>query len=167
MSRTTQERSTAQLRASQAAVQRANQTLKLHQAAVVSAYSAVALAEWRLGRTNVVAPVDGHVTDLAILVGDMVSPSKPAVAVVDAQAWRVIANYGVYLRHLTPGHEAWIWLDTRPWHLYRARIQGIARGISRTRGDGEFSCPVLSDRGLDTAPAPHSRAPRSAQRRYG
>jgi multidrug efflux system membrane fusion protein len=136
MSRTTQERSTAQLRASQAAVQRANQMLKLHQAAVVSAHSAVSLAEWQLDRTNVVAPVDGHVTDLAIQVGDMVSPSKPAVAVVDAHAWRVIANYKeYYLRHLTPGHEAWVWLDTRPWHLYRARIQGIARGISRTRGN--------------------------------
>src|SRR5262249_46216772 len=58
------------------------------------------------------------------------------LAIVDANAWRVIANYKeYYLRHLTPGHEAWVWLDTHPWHLYRARIQGIARGISRQRGD--------------------------------
>ena len=36
-----------------------------------------------------------------------------------------------YLRRFHPGQEAWVWLDTRPWHLYRARIQGIARGFGR------------------------------------
>jgi multidrug resistance efflux pump len=144
MSRTTQERSGAQVRAAQAAVQRAAQTLQLHQAAVASAHAAVLLAEWRLGRTHVVAPVDGYVTHLAIQVGDMVSPDKPAVAVVDAHAWRVIANYKeYYLRHLTPGHTAWVWLDTRPWHLYRARIQGIARGVSRVQGE-ENLVPYVS-----------------------
>lgn len=138
-SRTTQARSDAQVRAAQAAVESAAQTLQLHRAAVASAHSAVLLAEWRLDRTHIVAPVDGHVTHLAIQVGDMVSPNKPAVAVVDAHAWRVIANYKeYYLRHLTPGHTAWVWLDTRPWHLYRARIQGIARGVSRVKGEEQL-----------------------------
>jgi multidrug efflux system membrane fusion protein len=29
------------------------------------------------------------------------------------------------------GHTAWVWLDAYPWHLHRAVIQGVARGISR------------------------------------
>ena len=31
----------------------------------------------------------------------------------------------------TIGRTAWVWLDSEPWHLHRARIDGIARGISR------------------------------------
>ena len=29
------------------------------------------------------------------------------------------------------GGTAWVWLDTYPWHIHRATIQGTARGISR------------------------------------
>lgn len=134
--RATEEQTAAEVRAAEAAVLKANETMQLHQAAVASAQAARLFAEWRLSRTRVLAPVDGQVTHLAVQPGDMVSPGRAALAIVDAHAWRVIANYKeYYLRHLRPGHEAWVWLDTRPWHLYRARIQGIARGFSRERGD--------------------------------
>jgi multidrug efflux system membrane fusion protein len=143
-SRSTAEQATAEVRAAEAAVLKANQTLQLHQTAIASAHAARLLAEWRLSRTRVVAPVDGHVTHLTVQSGDMVSPSHAAVAIVDAHAWRVIANYKEYdLRHLHPGQEAWVWLDTRPWHLYRARIQGVARGFGREQGD-EGLVPYVS-----------------------
>ena len=29
------------------------------------------------------------------------------------------------------GHTAQVWLDAYPWHIHRAFIQGIARGINR------------------------------------
>ncbi|UPT98363.1 hypothetical protein J4G48_0009915 [Bradyrhizobium barranii subsp. apii] len=48
-----------------------------------------------------------------------------------------------YLRHLHPGGLAWIWLDSHPWHLYRARIQGLAHGISRQQGS-ETLVPYVS-----------------------
>lgn len=138
-SRSTQEQSAARLQAAHAAAQEATATLQLHQVAVASAHAARLLAEWRLSRTNVVASVDGHLTHVTLQPGDMASPSHAAVAIVDAHAWHVLANYKEpYLRHLRPGHEAWVWLDARPWHLYRARIQGIARGISRDQGSQEL-----------------------------
>jgi multidrug efflux system membrane fusion protein len=135
--RTTQAQGVAQQHAAQAALQKAAETLRLDQTMVASARAARRLSEWRLSRTRVLAPVDGYVTHLAIEIGDMASSSQPALAIVDGSAWRVIANYKeYYLRHLHPGHIAWVWLDSHPWHLYRARIQGIAHGISReTRGD--------------------------------
>lgn len=142
--RSAEERAAAELRAAEAAVLKASATLQFHQAAVASAHAARMLAEWRLSRTRVVAPVDGHLTHLSVQPGDMVSPSRAVVAIVDAHAWRVIANYKeYYLRHLHPGQAAWVWLDTRPWHLYRARIQGIARGIGREQGD-ESLVPYVS-----------------------
>jgi multidrug resistance efflux pump len=142
--RTTQEQSVAQQHAAGAALQKAIAALHLDQAAVASARAARLLADWRLSRTNVVAPVDGYVTHLAVQAGDMVSPNQPAVAIVDGNAWRVIANYKeYYLRHFRPDDIAWVWLDSEPWRLYRARIQGLAHGISRQRGS-EALVPYVS-----------------------
>lgn len=142
--RTTEEQSEAQQHAAEDALRKEKETLSLDKAATSSAHAARLLAEWRLGRTKVVAPVDGYVTHLAVQPGDMVSKSQPAVAIVDGNAWRVVANYKeYYLRHLRPGGFAWIWLDSRPWHLYRARIQGIAHGISRQPGS-EALVPYVS-----------------------
>jgi multidrug efflux system membrane fusion protein len=142
--RTAQEQSVAQQHTAEAAVQKAMGTLRLHQAVVASAHAARLLAEWRLSRTRVVAPVDGYVTHLTIQPGDMVSPSRAAVALVDGNAWRIVANYKeYYLRHLLPNHTAWVWLDSNPWHLYRARIQGIAHGIRRQQGS-EALVPYVS-----------------------
>ncbi|MGD0109368.1 MAG: HlyD family secretion protein [Rhodopila sp.] len=143
-SRAAQAESEARVQAAQAAVSRASEILRFHQLAVASAHAATGLAEWRLSRTQVVAPVDGHLTHLVLQPGDMVSPDRPTVAIVDGHAWRVEANYKeYYLRHLKPGDTAWVWLDAHPWRLYRARIQGIAHGISR-EPNGEALVPYVS-----------------------
>ena len=56
------------------------------------------------------------------------------IGIVDANAFRIIANYKQsYIRAFQVGGTAWVWLDSHPWHFYRARIAGIARGISRTQ----------------------------------
>jgi len=137
--RSAQAQTAAQQHAAKAVAQKSAQTLRLHQVAVQAARAARQLAEWRRSRTEVIAPVDGFVTHLTLQPGDMASTSHPVAAIVDAQAWRVIANYKeYYLRHLAPGHTAWVWLDTHPWRLYRARIQGLAHGVSRDVGDEQL-----------------------------
>jgi multidrug efflux system membrane fusion protein len=56
----------------------------------------------------------------------------PMIGIVDANAWRVIANYKqYYVRSFEVGGTAWVWLDSAPWHFHRAKITGIARGFSR------------------------------------
>ena len=98
----------------------------------VAADSFVTLSNMRGWLRDVTASVDGQITNLRLARGDYVSPTQPALAIVDANAWRVIANYKeYYIRHLPPGRQVWVWLDTNPWHLYRARVQGIAHAISR------------------------------------
>src|ERR1700726_750728 len=32
------------------------------------------------------------------------------------------------------GIQVWVWLHSNPWHLYRARVQGIAHAIRRDHG---------------------------------
>jgi multidrug efflux system membrane fusion protein len=133
---TTEQRATDRLRATQSAVIAAQQTLRLHEIALGSAEANRLLAIWRLARTKIVAPVAGRVAHLTLRVGDMAVASTPMVALIAADGWRVIANYKEsVLRHLHPGAVAWVWLDTQPWHFFRAHLQGVAPGIRRAQED--------------------------------
>jgi multidrug efflux system membrane fusion protein len=133
------------LAGAQAAVLRAEQMVRLHEIAIAAAGSARMLAAWRLARTRVMAPVDGRVTHFTLLPGDSAVADQPLVALVAAHSWFVIANYkeGV-LRHLKPGARAWIWLDTHPFHFYRAQIQGTTQGIDRNRYTPNGLLPYVS-----------------------
>ncbi len=101
-------------------------------AALARAEADMAMAQWRLSRTEVTAPADGTVNNLTVGVGDTAVADTPLIGIIDAHAWRIIANYKQdYLRGFQPGGTAWVWLDSAPWHFHRARIAGIGRGISR------------------------------------
>ena len=107
----------------------------VHQAALAKAQAALATAEWRLSRTQIVAPASGAINHLTVRVGDMATENVPIIGIVDASAFRIIANYKQsYLGYFQTGKTAWVWLDAHPWRLHRARIEGIARGISREPG---------------------------------
>ena len=78
---------------------------------------------------------DGAITNLTVRPGDTANANVPIIGIVDAHAWRIMANYKQdYIRSFTVGGEAWVWLDSQPFHFHRARIQGIARGFSREVG---------------------------------
>jgi len=72
------------------------------------------------------------ITNLTTRPGDTATVNIPMIGIVDADAWRIMANYKqYYVRSFEVGGEAWVWLDSAPWHFYRAKITGIARGFSR------------------------------------
>ena len=130
-------RASADVDAAQAAVERAQRLLAMHEAAIAQAQAELATAEWQLGRTQLYAPVDGTINNLTVRVGDTARVDQPLIGIVDANAFRFVANYKQsYIRAFRIGGTAWVWLDSHPWHLYRARIQGIARGISRHEEKG-------------------------------
>jgi multidrug efflux system membrane fusion protein len=139
VSRQTLDQSNEQLRVAQAALDtatsrivRARAELAMHQAAQARAEAAMATAQWQLARTRVVAPTDGTINALTTRVGDTARENVPLIGIVDAHAWRIIANYKQdYIRGFREGGTAWVWLDSEPWHLHRGRIAGVARGISR------------------------------------
>ncbi len=122
----------AALSSARAQLDRAQVNLAQHEAAQKQAEAELAYAQWQLSQTDVRSPTDGAVNLLTLRVGDMARENVPAIGIVDAHAWRVMANYKqYYLPDFRIGQTAWVWLDADPWHLHRARIQGIARGISR------------------------------------
>src|SRR5215471_3470087 len=122
----------AALADAEAAIAKAQQVLALHQATVTSISAEIAYLQWQLEQTKLLSPVDGTITQLTLRVGDQAVENEPLIGLVDAHAWRIYANYKEsVIRHMAVGHTAWVWLDTYPWHVRRATIQGIARGISR------------------------------------
>jgi len=126
----------ADVATARAAIAHAQTLLAAQQAAILQATAQLRTAQWQLSRTVIVAPIDGTINNLTLQVGDTATAGQPLIGIVAAHAWRIIANYKQgYLGQLHPGGTAWIWLDTHPWRLYRARIRGIGRGISRQPGD--------------------------------
>jgi multidrug efflux system membrane fusion protein len=126
-------RATAAITIAETAIARAETKINVHKAALAVATAERATAQWRIDRTDVRAPNDGWINNLTIRVGDTATVNVANVGIVDAHAWRVIANYKeYYIRPFSIGETAWVWLDSDPWRFHRARITGIARGISRS-----------------------------------
>jgi membrane fusion protein, multidrug efflux system len=116
----------------QDAVALAQSTLAMHEATRTRATSGLALAEWQLARTKLLAPSSGTVTSLTLRAGDTAQANTPLIGIVNARAWRIVGNYKEsYIRQFAVGDTAYVSLDSSPWTLRRARVASIARGISR------------------------------------
>lgn len=125
-------RTAAEMRISEVAIEKAQTGIIAHQAALNRTEAEMATAKWALDRTVVTAPVNGSINNLTLQPGDIANANVPIVGIVDADAWRIMANYKqYYIRDFKIGATAWVWLDSEPWHFHRAKITGIARGISR------------------------------------
>jgi multidrug efflux system membrane fusion protein len=121
--------------AAQATIAESKSNLALQQSKLATAEAQLATAQWRLSRTKVPSPTDGAITNLTLRVGDSGTAYQPLIGIVDAKAWRLIANFKeYYVDRLEIGTLAWVYLDSHPWRLFRARVAGIARGISREPG---------------------------------
>jgi multidrug efflux system membrane fusion protein len=137
-------RSTAEMTISQLAIAKAETSINAHRAALELAKAEMATAEWKLSRTDVLSPNTGAITNLTVRAGDTATVNIPMIGIVDATAWRIIANYKQdYIRSFEIGGTAWVWLDSAPWHWHRARITGIARGISRQK-EPEMLLPYVA-----------------------
>lgn len=128
-------RTAAEMRISEFAIEKAQNGIVAHQAALNLAMAEMATAQWGLGKTQVLAPTDGAITNLTVRRGDTANANVAIIGIVDAHAWRIMANYKeAYIRSFKVGDTAWVWLDSQPFQFHRARIQGIARGFSREVG---------------------------------
>lgn len=128
-------RSMALRQAATAAVGRAQAMADAHQATLSRLQAELALAEWRLDRTKLIAPADGTINNLTLRPGDTATAGVPLVGLVDAAGWRVIANLREsHLSRLRQGQAAWVMLDSHPWQVFRGRVVSLGRGISREPG---------------------------------
>lgn len=99
----------------------------------------LAVDQYNLSRTRIIAPVSGYVTNLSLRPGAYAKAGEPIIGLIDDTQWRVVANFKEYVAsRLRPGMRAWIWLDSHPWRFFSARVVSIGRGIARDQDRGRL-----------------------------
>lgn len=128
-------RAAASLAQAQSVVAQRIASKAMHQAALAKFEALLETSAWRLSRTQIVAPRPGTVNNLTVRVGDTATAYAPLIGVIDAEGWRIMANYRESdIGGFEAGKTAWVWLDSQPWKWRRGKIEGVARGISRDPG---------------------------------
>jgi membrane fusion protein (multidrug efflux system) len=110
----------------QLAVAKANADLA--HARAKSAEAALDQAKLNLSYTKIVAPFDGHVSKLAVHVGQLVSPSQVVTSVLPNTTY-LIANFKeTQVDQMRPGQSATVSVDALPGRTLHAKIDSISYG---------------------------------------
>lgn len=97
-------------------------------AKIAEARSQLDQARWNLDQTEVRAPSDGFMTNLALTTGQRVTslPLAPAGLFVDTSTRIYIAEiHQIYLRHVKPGQLVEIALKTAPGQIVSGKVETI------------------------------------------
>ena len=95
----------------------------------------LAEAELDLSWTEVQAPVDGVVTNLAVELGSYAVAGQPLIAFVSSGSYRVHAYFREnQLRHIEPGDRAVVTLMSYPDTPLQGRVDSIGWGIAQEDG---------------------------------
>ncbi len=112
----------------------ATQDEVVQRALIGQAQAAVALAEFELKKTKVLAPAAGRVAPLRIRAGQYVTVGKPALAIVVDNRWRLVVNLPEkHLPGLAVGQRVWYSVSSDSWLTFHGgTVRSIAPGIART-----------------------------------
>jgi multidrug resistance efflux pump len=112
-------------------------------AAVAQAQVELASAQLNLDRTEVLAPVDGFVTNLDVRVGDYANAGTPRLALIDSHSYWI---YGYFEETKLPGLRIGDPVDIRLMSggvQFKGSVESIARGI--TDADNPTGSDLLAD----------------------
>jgi multidrug efflux system membrane fusion protein len=108
-------------------------------AQVMVARAALAVAQYQLSRTQLMAPAGGYINNLRLRPGDYARAGAAIVGIVDNSRWRVVANFKEEVAaSIGSEKRVWVWLDSAPWHLLRGHVQGVGRGIAREQSPDQL-----------------------------
>ncbi len=117
----------SQITAAQAAVAGAEATVRSLQAQV-------AQARLNLGYTRILAPLDGHVAQRTVALGNYIQTGEQLMAVVPLSLW-VTANFKeTQLDHMRPGQPVDVSIDACPSASVRGHVNSIQRGAGQAFG---------------------------------
>lgn len=131
------EQSDAKVASATAALADAQAAVALANAGIATARGACDLARLNLDRTRVLAPFDGRLSDMAVRVGDYVTPGKPVMALVDTSSLRIEGYFEeTKLGAVHPGATAHIRLmgDGRTLSGHVVSIAGAIEDHDRAAG---------------------------------
>jgi membrane fusion protein, multidrug efflux system len=100
----------------------------LAHARVASAETMLAQARLNLSYTEIVAPLDGHISKLGVHAGQLVSPSQTITNVLPSATY-VVANFKeTQVGAMRPGQSANVELDAYPGRTFHAKVDSVAYG---------------------------------------
>lgn len=104
-------------------------------------------AKWQLDETVVRAPADGHVVNLQLRPGNMVSnmPVAAAMSFVSDEAKIILASFSQSsIRYVQVGDEAEIVFNSRPGQVYGGKITHIVEDTGEAQLTASGSIPVMT-----------------------
>ncbi len=110
-------------------------------------------AKWNLEKTEVRAPADGYVTNLALRKGARVAnlPLSPAMAFIDTSETIIgIELAQIYARHVKPGQPVEVTFKFEPGTVYSGKVESVLQAISS--GQVQASGTAVTPKGIDSAP---------------
>ena len=117
----------AQRDAAQAQIANAKAQINLNKAEI-------AQAQLNLGYTRITAPIDGHVAQKSVALGNYVTPGQELLAIVPLKLW-VTANFKeTQLTYMRVGQPVSITVDSCPSKEIRGHVDSIQRGAGQAFG---------------------------------
>ncbi|MEM9242937.1 MAG: HlyD family secretion protein [Pseudomonadota bacterium] len=115
------------------------------QARIDQAQNELALRQYDQSISTIYAKTDGIVNNLRIYPGDTVNAGDTLFGFIDNNSWRIVANIKESnLVGVHPGKTVWVYLSSRPWHIYRGKIESIAQGVARQETAPDAALPYVS-----------------------
>lgn len=111
-------------------------------------------AQFALDSTTVLAPADGHVSNLSLTAGQFVGAGSPVMTFISGARDTIIADFREnQLVNVQPGDKALVAFEAAPGQQFEAKVESIAWGIS----SGRASNGGLSQSTTDTRWFPPAR----------
>jgi multidrug resistance efflux pump len=111
-----------------------------------SARAAVEKAELDLGRTRVVAPGRGRVTDLRVDVGNFAQAGAPVMTLIAVNdVWISADMTENNLGHIDPGDKIAIVLDVMPGSVLEGRVRSVGGGVSSGQTSPPGTLPTVEN----------------------
>ena len=122
-----------------------NKELTVLKAVIAANEAELKLAQFDLSEAKIYAPAEGYVTNLKIYRGDYVNQGTALFGLIDRHSWRIVADYHEgAIANIKIGQVVWVRLGSVPWHLYRAKVISISRGVARDDVTNNAALPYVA-----------------------
>lgn len=131
------------IRAEQAVVN-ANEEKKVLKALIEAYKGKLGVAEYNLKHSKIYADKNGYINHLRVYNGDFATSGEAMFGFVEQGSWQIIADIkSNNLPIVKAGKTVWVYISSRPWHLYEGKIKSVGRAVARNSTPDDAALPYV------------------------
>ena len=131
------------IRAEQAVVN-AEEEKKVLKSLIKAYQGKLGVAKYNLEHSKIYADKDGFINHLRVYNGDFATEGEALFGFVEQGSWQIIADIkSDNLPIVKPGKTVWVYISSRPWHLYEGKIVSIGRAVARNSTPEDAALPYV------------------------